>query len=141
MNKLTLFLDKHRSWSTFILRIGIGVVFLWFGIDKFVHVSNWTGWVPQWMEAFIPMSLTNFMYVQGVIESVVGLLLIIGYQMRLASTVAVITLLGIELAMVGTGQTEMMLRDAGLLAASLSLLLTGSKHMSIDELIEKRRTK
>ncbi len=140
MNKFTAFLERHRDWSTFIVRVGIGFVFLWFGIDKFVHVSNWTGWVPQWMESLIPMSLITFMCVQGVVESLIGLLLIIGYQVRIASLIAVITLLGIELAMVGTGQTEMMLRDGAILAASLSLVFTGSDKRSVDGLLLKKKS-
>ena len=125
-------LESHSHYGTFVARLGIGAVFLWFGIDKFVHVSNWIGWVPEWMVPLIPLSLTSFMYLQGFIEALCGTLLLIGYQVRLASMIAIITLLGVELAMIGTGQTETMLRDAGLLAASVSLFLTGSDCLSID---------
>ena len=137
MNHVTHFLDKHKHYGTFVARIGIAAVFLWFGIDKFVHTINWIGWVPEWMQALIPMSMTNFMYVQGIIEAVIGLLLLIGYNVRFAGLLAVLTLAGVEIAMVGTGQTEMMLRDAGLLAASLSLFLTGSDCLSIDCLLKR----
>lgn len=138
MNKLVSFLEWHSDWGTVVARVGVGLVFLWFGIDKFIHVSNWTGWVPQWMEAVIPMSLITFMYVQGVIESLVGLLLVIGYQVRIASLVAVVTLLGVELAMVGTGQAEMMLRDGAILAAAVSLLFTGSQKLSVDSFLGEK---
>ena len=139
MNHVTHFLDKHKHYGTFVARIGIAAVFLWFGIDKFVHTINWIGWVPEWMQALIPMSMTNFMYVQGIIEAVIGLLLLIGYNVRFAGLLAVLTLAGVEIAMVGTGQTEMMLRDAGLLAASLSLFLTGSDCLSIDCLLKRQQ--
>ena len=132
MSHLTHIFDSHSHYGTLIARVGISAVFLWFGIDKFVHTINWIGWVPEWMQALIPMSMTNFMYLQGIIEAVIGLLLLIGYKVRFAGLLAVLTLAGVEIAMVGTGQTEMMLRDAGLLAASLSLFLTGSDCLSID---------
>ena len=138
MNHVTHFLDRHKHYGTFVARIGIAAVFLWFGIDKFVHTINWIGWVPEWMQALIPMSMTNFMYVQGIIEAVIGLLLLIGYNVRFAGLLAVLTLAGVEIAMVGTGQAEMMLRDAGLLAASLSLFLTGSDCLSIDCLLKRQ---
>jgi uncharacterized membrane protein YphA (DoxX/SURF4 family) len=137
MNRLTPFIDKHKQYGTFIVRIGIAVVFLWFGIDKFVHTNNWIGWVPMWMRSLIPISLTSFMYIQGVIETLVGFLLLIGFKTRFAAFLAVITLLGVELSMVGTGQVEIMLRDAGLLAASLSLFFTGSNFLSVDAMIKK----
>ncbi len=137
MNHIQHFLDEHRHYGTLAARLGIAAVFLWFGIDKFIHTANWIGWVPQWMEALIPMSLISFMYLQGAIETVVGILLLIGYQVRFAGFLAVITLLGVELAMLGTGQKEIMLRDAGLLAASLSLFFTGSDCLSLDCLFKK----
>ncbi len=138
MNHVTHFLDRHKHYGTLVARIGIAAVFLWFGIDKFVHTINWIGWVPEWMQSLIPMSMTNFMYMQGVIEAVIGFLLLIGYKVRFAGLLAVLTLAGVEIAMVGTGQTEMMLRDAGLLAASLSLFLTGSDCLSIDCLLKRQ---
>ncbi len=137
MNHLTHLIEEHSHYGTFVARIGIAAVFLWFGLDKFIHPVNWIGWVPPWMQALIPMSLVGFMYIQGVIETVAGVMLLVGYKVRLASFVAVVTLLGVELAMVGTGQAEMMLRDAGLLAASLSLFFTGSDCLSIDCLKKK----
>jgi uncharacterized membrane protein YphA (DoxX/SURF4 family) len=137
MNSLTQFIDEKKHYSTFIVRVGIAAVFLWFGIDKFVHTSNWIGWVPMWMQSLIPISLTSFMYIQGFIEALTGFLLLIGYKTRFAAFLAIITLLGVELSMFGTGQTEIMLRDAGLLAASLSLFLTGSDCLSIDCMIKK----
>ena len=119
----------------FILRLGIALVFLWFGIDKFIHTSNWIGWVPGWMTKIIPFSATMFMYIQGVIESVAGFFLLIGKYPHLAAFVCVLILLGIEIALIGTGQAEMMIRDGGLLAASISLLFLGSQR---DNVIQER---
>jgi len=131
------FLAKHSHWGTFVARVGIAAVFLWFGIDKFVHPIEWAGWVPDWMSALIPMSLVSFMYIHGAIETLVGVLLLVGYQTRMAALLAVITLCGVILAMIGTGSTDVLLRDVGLLAASLSLLFTGSDCMSIDCRLKK----
>lgn len=132
MNHELHWFKSHKHYSTLIVRVGIAVVFLWFGIDKFFNVANWIGWIPNWMSVLIPISLDSFMYTQGVIETIAGLLMLVGYQTRLASLISVLTLFGVEISLVGTGQTELMLRDAGLLAASLSLFLTGSDCLSID---------
>ena len=137
MNHVKHFLETHSHYGTLVARVGIAAVFLWFGIDKFIHTANWIGWVPDWMQALIPISLTSFMFLQGAIEAVIGILLLVGYQVRFASFLAVITLAGVELAMLGTGQTEVMLRDAGLLAASFSLFFTGSDCFSIDCQLKK----
>ncbi len=131
------FFEEHSHWGTLVARVGIAAVFLWFGIDKFIHPIEWAGWVPDWMTALIPMSLVSFMYIQGAIETVVGALLLIGYQTRFAALLAVVTLCGVILAMIGTGSTDVLLRDVGLLAASISLLFTGSDCMSIDCRLKK----
>ena len=129
---ITAFLERNQHYGPVLVRIGVSLVFLWFGIDKFFHVQTWIGWIPPWMAQLIPFSLVTFMYIQGIIESVVGAMLLLGYRVRFAGFIAALTLLGAELAMVGTGQTELMLRDAALLAASASLCLTGSFWMSLD---------
>ena len=133
------FLETHSHYGTFIARIGIAAVFLWFGLDKFIHTSNWIGWVPNWMQSAMPISITSFMYIQGVIETLTGILLLIGCWVRFAGLIGALTLIGVEVAMIGTGQTEMMLRDAGLLAATLSLFLTGSDCLSIDCILKRRK--
>ena len=111
----------------FILRLGLAIVFLWFGIDKFIHMSNWIGWVPDWMQAMIPFSVTAFMYIQGVVETLAGFFLLMGIYPRLAALVCALILIGIEITLFGTGQIEMMIRDGGLLAASISLFFLGAQ--------------
>ena len=137
---LTHLIEKHSHYGTFIARLGIAAVFLWFGIDKFVNPDIWVGWVPDWMARLIPISLISFMYLQGIVEVVVGALLLLGFYTRLAAILAVINLLGVELALIGTGQADVMLRDAGLLAASMSLFFTGSDFISLDGRIAKGKT-
>lgn len=132
MKRVVEFCEHHKKYSTVLVRLGIAAVFLWFGIDKFIHPINWIGWVPDWMKALIPVSMLTFMYFHGAVETLVGVLLVVGYKVRFAALVASITIVGVLLAMIGTGQAEMMLRDAGLLAASLSLFLTGCDCVSVD---------
>ena len=128
---LTDFFERNKEYGTVILRIGLAVVFLWFGIDKFIHVQNWIGWIPDWMVSIIPLSLATFMYFQGFIETLVGLALLIGFRVRTASFFAALAILGVLASLIGTGQTEILLRDLGLLAASISLVFTGARKLAI----------
>ena len=141
LNLLSNVLEKKSAYCTLLVRIGISGVFLWFGIDKFFHPTNWSAWVPPWIGSLVPISLITFMYVQGVFETITGCLLLVGYKTRFAAFLAVLTLGGVALAMLGTGQTEVMLRDAGLLAASLSLLLSGSSCFCINSIKKKKKLK
>ena len=126
------FFERNKDYGTLFMRFGLALIFLWFGIDKFIHVQNWIGWVPEWMASFIPVSLFTFMYFQGAIEMLVGALLLVGYKTRFAALLAMLILLGVVLSTIGTGQAEVMLRDIGLLGASISLLFAGSKCSSVD---------
>ncbi|HLC32244.1 MAG TPA: DoxX family protein [Candidatus Nanoarchaeia archaeon] len=129
---LSDFFERNKEYGLFFTRVGIAAIFLWFGIDKFIHVQHWIDWVPDWMVSIIPLSLTMFMYVQGVIETLTGALLLTGYKTRFGAFLAALTLLGVIISMISTGQTEVMLRDIGLFGASLALLFTGSKKLGID---------
>lgn len=81
-----------RRWSIPLLRISLGIVFLWFGALKVLDVSpvsdlvgDTVYWVdPDW---FVP--------VLGVAEMLVGTLLILGKALRVA-------LLALGLQMIGT---------------------------------------
>ena len=61
------FFERNKDYGTLFMRFGLALIFLWFGIDKFIHVQNWIGWIPDWMVSIIPLSLATFMYFQGFI--------------------------------------------------------------------------
>jgi len=83
-------LIKYQRYAPFILRMGLGLVFLVFGVDKIFRPDYWIGWIPNWFIIFIPFDVNYFIYFQGIIEAVVGLLLILGLFIRLASLISVL---------------------------------------------------
>jgi len=113
-----------------ILRIGLGGVFLWFGIDKFIKPMPWTQWIPPWFSAILPISVVLFIYLLGVFETVVGLMMFTGFYTKLGAGLASALLVGI---IVSTGYNEIMIRDAGLLFLALGIVMLGSGRWSIDE--------
>ncbi len=128
---------KVQQWqwlAPVLLRVGIAVVFLIFGIDKFVHVSAWLAYVPVWAAPLIPMDLTQFMYIQGVIEAGLGFFLLLGFWSRTVSFLCALHLAGI---MVALGYNEITVRDFGLFMATLALSLREQGKWSIDALFKK----
>jgi predicted phage tail protein len=75
------------------------------------------------MAALIPINLTLFMYLQGVFETITGVLLLVNKTFRIGALFAIITLLGVTVSLFGTGQSEILLRDLGLLGGALGLLI------------------
>jgi uncharacterized membrane protein YphA (DoxX/SURF4 family) len=113
-----------------VLRYAVGGVFLWFGIDKFLHPDAWLGWAPEWMLALAPLESPLMLFLQGLLESFLGLALVSGMFARLASIVTTLLLLAIS---VSISWTETTVRDIGLLGASFAIfiMMDGSGKRSI----------
>lgn len=107
-----------------VLRIGLALVFVWFGIDKFVHPHYWIdAWMPTWSQRAvlaIGMSTVNAIFLVGLFETLVAISLATGFFMRLFS-VAAICFLFLVIAM--HSFSEVLVRDVGLVGGLLALAL------------------
>jgi uncharacterized membrane protein YphA (DoxX/SURF4 family) len=126
-------MKKPQDLCLLLLRIGLGGVFLYFGISHLVSPVQSTKWVPEGVAALLPNILT-FIYVLGAVEVIVGLLVLIGFLTRVAASLAVVILLGIITAL---GFNEIMIRDTGLMFLALGLAIAGPGCHSVDEKLKK----
>src|SRR3989338_6424786 len=126
--------QQYQWLAPILLRTGIAVVFLIFGVDKFFHVDSWLAYVPVWAAKMIPIDMTLFMYIQGVIEALLGFLLLIGFWSRTISFLCALHLAGIIVAL---GYNEITVRDFGLFMATLVLSLREQGKWSIDGWMKK----
>jgi uncharacterized membrane protein YphA (DoxX/SURF4 family) len=108
--------------ARFLLKAGIGLVFLLFGIDKFRTPQLWLGYLPQWLVDLAPVDKLTLLYGIGAIEAAIGAALLLGILVRPAAFLASVMLVGIILA---SGFTDVAIRDVGLLAGALALLFLG----------------
>lgn len=107
------------------LRIGLAVVFMWFGVSKFIDPVHWQGWIPQGVEhvlAGIGMSSRNFIFLNGIFEVLIAVSLLSGYFIRIFAGAA-LAFLTIVVAVHITGPTEVLVRDIGLIGGLLALTL------------------
>ena len=109
--------------SHLILRISFALVFLWFGIDKFIHPDYWiNAWVPLWFLAILDrvnLEAVKFIYLNGIFEVVVGLGLVFNIFVKGFAFLAVLFLLAV---MLSVGFNEVIVRDVGLIGIGLALL-------------------
>lgn len=105
------------SYTTTVLRLGLGATILWFGVSQLMDPSNWIGWVPAWT-AFTGLSLTTIVLVNGVFETVLGACLVLGLFVRVAAS---LLFLHMVLIIADIGLNEIGVRDFGLAAALLAL--------------------
>ncbi|MDP2704854.1 MAG: DoxX family membrane protein [Patescibacteria group bacterium] len=115
-----------QKFAPVVVRIGVSLVFLWFGFSQIGNPSTWFGFLPDW----IPMSYqTIFIYINGGFEIVFGTLLLLGVFTRVAALLLALHLAGI---VVTVGYSAIGVRDFGLTLATLSVFLHGPDAFTID---------
>lgn len=122
------FLEKQKKYVSLLLRLGLGVIFFWFGLTKFTNIESWYSFIPPWLESLLPISVNIFLYSQGVIETLIGLLLILGIYVRKSAFLAALILITIIFTL---GFNDLALRDFGLLMISICLMMLGEGEVSL----------
>lgn len=108
-----------------VLRIGLAIVFMWFGVDKFIDPAGWLFWVPERVQGAlmaVGMSTQNFIFLNGIFEVLVAVSLLSGYFIRIFATLA-LSFLVVVTAVHITSATEIVVRDIGLIGGLLALAM------------------
>lgn len=102
--------------SYLLLRLALGITFLWIGIDMVRFPQNWIGYLP----ATIPFGLSRENALQGnaLFDIGIGALLLLNKLPRGTSLFATLHLAGI---LVVNGIDGVLVRDVGLFGAALAL--------------------
>ncbi len=127
-------LMTSEDYAKLCIRLALAFVFLWFGIDKFIHPAYWSSWVPAWQLALFPFSATALMYLVGAVEAVLGLLLAAGLFVRAAAAIAAAHLLHIVIML---GFSDIAVRDFALFLTAAALFLIKSHPLSVDGLLRR----
>src|SRR6185295_722207 len=92
--------DNKLNSAWWALRIGFGVGPFLAGLDKFFNLlTNWPMYLNPSVERLLPVSGATFMHIVGVIEMIVGLMILTRWT-RLGSYVAMVWLTLIALTLV-----------------------------------------
>jgi len=125
----------EKKHSSFVLRLGLGLVFLLLGINKMIKPEVWVGWIPLPLKPLLA-DANQFLFFNGLTEAILGLMLILGIYTKLASMVSAAFLFTILLFF---GADDITSRDIGLLAMAITIMLLGPGELSVDEKYFKRR--
>ena len=114
-----------------LLRVGLGVVFVGFGIDKMTNPDAWLMYVPQWGAQLLSDTpgLVRAVETQGLLELVLGLHIAAGLMTRWFAAGAAVLL---AMILVTVGWTPIGVRDFGLLTATIALVGFGPGLFSVD---------
>ncbi|MBS3144389.1 DoxX family membrane protein [Candidatus Woesearchaeota archaeon] len=90
-------LDKLRRFIPFLLRTPLGLIFLFFGIDKFLAPKATLVIIQASMFASLFPAGNAMIYLIGAVETIVGVLLICNTQIRKTALLAALLLLNISI--------------------------------------------
>ncbi|OME86074.1 oxidoreductase [Paenibacillus sp. FSL A5-0031] len=128
------------AFVSIIMRVVLGIIFIFHGVDKFQGISN----VEAWFSSIgIPGVLA---YVVAAIELIGGILLILGLFTRYVAGLFVIILIGaiitakLSAGLLGNGQMAGYELDLGFILVSLYLVVADRSPFSIDSFIMSKRS-
>jgi len=111
---------SREDWGLVILRVGLALVYLWFGFSQLFDSLNWVYLVPNWAVNLSHLPPAMIVLANGLFEVIVGTFLIIGFFVRPMTLLYVAHLFVISVEM---GISSAGVRDIGLTLSALALFL------------------
>ncbi len=109
-----------RKAAFHILRLGLAITFLWIGVLIFKNPEAWGGYLQPWAARLLPIPVSQAMIGTAILDIAIAALLLINTLTWLGA-IAGASHLVIVLAV--SGITDITVRDIGLLAATLALVI------------------
>lgn len=126
----------EKNLSRIILRFSLGLVFLYFGINQVINPDNWVGYIPGFLNGVI-ITANNLVMINGLMEIILGIFMILGLYLRFSSLALGIHLLFISFSL---GFTPIGVRDFGLAMVTLVVFLDGIDKYCLDWKFNKKKS-
>lgn len=117
-----------------ILRIGLALVFLWFGTNQIIDPAAWVGYIPDWVVSLSSLSAETVVYLNATFEIFFGVALLLGFFTRFVSFFLMLHIIEITYT-VGLDATGV--RDFGLSVATLVVFLNGADFFTLDKFMRE----
>ncbi len=104
--------------GTYLLRLGMAGVYLWFGFSQLFDSLNWVSFVPEWASSLLHLSPSMIVLGNGLFEVTAATLLAMNFFVR---PVAILLSLHLLVIAFGLRTSPTGIRDFGLTIATFSL--------------------
>jgi uncharacterized membrane protein YphA (DoxX/SURF4 family) len=119
---LNKFFNKYSKYSNSILRIGIGLVFLYFGLNQIFNSESFIGYLPNWV---LLNGISNSLIIlTGIFNLIVSISFLLGYKLRIF---AILASLHLFFVIISIGYVDSAVRDFGILIATIVIGLNNKK--------------
>ncbi len=122
---MTLFQNNFKGLLTpaAILRIGLGLVFIYTALQSLLDPASWVGFLPNWLGPISAPTIAIKIYT--LVSLMTGICLLIDFKTKIFSIIAFLQLAAI---IVFYGVDNVTFRDFGLATAAIALFLLSSDH-------------
>lgn len=124
-----------NNYGYLVARIALSFVLFWFGGQQLMEPAFWIGYIPQSLAGISPLPLEQVVFINGVVEIMLGGLLLAGVYTKI---VALVLALHLALIALFLGLTPEGVRDWGLAGAYLSFFFTGPGTFSVDAMFKTK---
>jgi len=100
------------------LRLGLAITFIWIGVLIVLDPVAWGAFLKPWAIELLPLPLVTIVMATGILDIIIGGLLLFNFFPALAAAIGAIHLAGI---LITSGVDAVTVRDIGLLGATIAL--------------------
>jgi uncharacterized membrane protein YphA (DoxX/SURF4 family) len=113
-------MEKTRKAAPVVLRLGMSLVFLWFGWHQISDTALWANMIPAFYTNLTGVSAQTFVLINGWFEVVFGTLLLLGIFPKITALLLALHMLHVTFTV---GYNGVGVRDFGLSMAMISVFL------------------
>lgn len=120
-------MNKLPYFAPIVLRLGLSGVFIWFGMSQILDQTMWTSFIPNWIMSLTGLSPVSLVFLNGIFEVVMAILLVFGIWIRPVATLLFLHMCGI---VASVGLDSIGVRDIAIAASLLSIAFYGNDIIS-----------
>jgi uncharacterized membrane protein YphA (DoxX/SURF4 family) len=129
--------EKIQAYAPAVLRIGVSLVYLWFGFQQFLNTKQWISYIPKSVIAFSPVDAETLVHFNGAIEIVFGFALLVGIFSGISALILALHMADITYVV---GYDAIGVRDFGITIATFAAALYGADVLSLESYLSFRKT-
>ena len=124
--------ERMEYYAPSLLRMGLALVYLWFGISQIMSPLLFTQYIPDFLTALLDNS-ELIVLSSGIIVSLLGLLLLLGLMTKIVAWILVFHMI---IVLNGIGYNSMGVKSFGILIGTITIAMTRNDSLRLDNKIK-----